>query len=111
VKGWIDTGSSRYPLRTLRQCGTRLTTGPFGTMLAASEYVDGGVPLINPTHLRAGRFIPDPQVSVDEITTERLRKHRLRRSDLIIGRHGDMGRSAWDISVSPRLVGSRRSPD
>ncbi|MEZ5246310.1 MAG: restriction endonuclease subunit S [Acidimicrobiales bacterium] len=80
--------------RTLRQHAVQLTTGPFGTVLAAEEYVEGGVPLINPTHIREGQFIPDSAVSVDEVTARRLSRHRLEAGDLVVGRHGDVGRSA-----------------
>jgi type I restriction enzyme S subunit len=86
---------------TLRQHGVALTTGPFGTVLAASDYIHAGVPLINPTHIRAGGFVPDPDISVSVGTAERLSRHALRVGDIVVGRHGDVGRSA--------LVGAEQS--
>ena len=83
-----------FPRRTLRQLGADLTTGPFGTVLSAAEYVDGGVPLVNPTHIVAGRILPDERVSVSPETATRLRRHALRPGDLVLGRKGDVGRSA-----------------
>jgi type I restriction enzyme, S subunit len=80
--------------RSLRQYRTRVLTGPFGTQLAADEYVDGGVPLINPTHIRRGRLIPESGVSVPEAVAERLSRHRLAAGDIVMGRKGDVGRAA-----------------
>jgi len=79
----------------LRQLGTRLVTGPFGTILAASEYIDNGVPIINPSHIdRFGSLKPDPSISLSPATAARLHRHTLRLDDLVIGRKGEVGRAA-----------------
>ncbi len=82
------------PSRTLRQYGTEVLTGPFGTVLSASEYVQGGVPLINPTHIKDGRILPEYGVSVTNQAADRIRRHRLAAGDIVMGRKGDVGRSA-----------------
>jgi len=79
---------------TLRQLGTILVTGPFGTQLAASEYSDGGVPVINPTHISDGRLAPDPRVAVPPDVARRLARHTLGVGDIVMGRKGDVGRAA-----------------
>lgn len=79
---------------TLRQYGTRVVTGPFGTQLKADEYATGGVPVINPTHIRRGRFVPEPNVAVSEVVAQRLSRHRLTPGDVVMGRKGDVGRCA-----------------
>lgn len=95
MTSWIQDGlGKRYGTVTLRQLNATLTTGPFGTALSASEYVEGGVPLVNPTHILNGWIEPDPTVSVRPETALRLARHRLAMSDLVVGRHGDVGRSA-----------------
>ncbi len=81
--------------QTLRQAGTSVLTGPFGTQLAASEYVDDGVPVINPSHIDGGQIQPERGVSVPAQTaSDGLQRHRLRAGDLVMGRKGDVGRSA-----------------
>ena len=80
--------------RTLRQYGTRVFTGPFGTLLAASEYTTSGVPLINPTHIIRGRLVPESNISVPPEVAVRLSRYRLRSGDLVMGRKGDVGRAA-----------------
>ena len=82
------------PSRTLRQYGTNVLTGPFGTVLTASEYVEGGVPLVNPTHIRSGEIVPEPEVTVPEQVAARISRHRLSVGDVVMGRKGDVGRSA-----------------
>ena len=94
-----------------------LKTGPFGSALHKSDYVDGGVPLINPSHIRNGRLVPDPSVSVDAAAMSRLSEYRLQKSDVVMGRRGEMGRCAvvpataagWlcgtgSVIVRPRLA-------
>lgn len=80
---------------SLRQSGTTVLTGPFGTQLAAAEYVHGGFPVVNPTHISGtGKIVPDSDVSVSESVALRLSRHRLRQGDIVMGRKGDVGRSA-----------------
>jgi type I restriction enzyme, S subunit len=91
-----------YPTLTLRQLGTNLTTGPFGTVLSAAEYVDDGIPLVNPTHISNGRIVPDGRAAIGPATASRLRRHALRVGDLVMGRKGEVGRTAL---VGPREEG------
>ncbi|WP_433496013.1 restriction endonuclease subunit S [Micromonospora sp. CA-248089] len=78
----------------LRRAGVTVTTGPFGTVFAATDYVSGGVPMINPTHIKNNRLEPDSHHAVSNSTAIRLGRHRLRAGDLVVGRKGDIGRAA-----------------
>lgn len=80
---------------SLRQAGADVVTGPFGTQLAASEYIDGGVPVVNPTHITStGKIRPDRWISVPEDVANRLARHRVAAGDILLARKGDVGRSA-----------------
>lgn len=82
-------------------------TGPFGTQLAASEYVDGGVPLINPTHISGGRVWPESHISVSPEKAQELSRHLLRPGDIILGRKGDVDKAAIvSEDILPALCGS-----
>lgn len=81
-------------LTRLRHAITAALTGPFGTQLSSDEYVNGGVPVINPTHIRAGRIVPDPDVSVTEAKANDLVRFRCSRGDILLGRKGDVDKSA-----------------
>jgi type I restriction enzyme S subunit len=69
-------------------------TGPFGSLLHKSEYVENGIPLINPAHITDVGFAPDLRKSVSASTAQRLSSYLLRQGDIVIGRRGDMGRCA-----------------
>jgi type I restriction enzyme S subunit len=71
-----------------------LKTGPFGSALHQSDYVQGGTPLINPTHIRGGRLTPDPSVSAGPEKTAELKEFWLMAGDVVMGRRGEMGRCA-----------------
>ena len=76
------------------QTSMLVQTGPFGSQLHAEDYVDGGVPVINPSHLIDGRITPDAQVSVTREKAAELQRHQLRQGDVVIARRGDLGRCA-----------------
>ena len=67
-------------------------TGPFGSALHKSDYVDNGIPVINPANIRDGLILPVKMVSED--TRKRLSNYVLHSGDFIIGRRGEMGRAA-----------------
>lgn len=70
-------------------------TGPFGSALHKSDYVFGGVPIVNPMQIEDGRIKPTERMSVDEQAAERLGEFRLKVGDVVIGRRGEMGRCAF----------------
>ena len=67
-------------------------TGPFGSTLHRSDYVDNGIPVINPANIYDGLILPTKMVSED--TRKRLSSYVLHSGDFIIGRRGEMGRAA-----------------
>ena len=69
-------------------------TGPFGTSLKKSEYVDDGTPVINPQNLKSGCIVPTPETAVGPATLKRLAGFRVVRNDLVVARRGEMGRCA-----------------
>jgi type I restriction enzyme S subunit len=70
-------------------------TGPFGTSLHKSDYVLGGVPVVNPMQIEDGRIKPTDRMSVAEQAADRLGEFRLKVGDVVIGRRGEMGRCAF----------------
>lgn len=78
----------------LRRVRCVVQTGPFGSQLSAEEYVEGGIPVINPAHLMAGEIVPDRRVAVSDETQQRLTRHKLRAGDIVFARRGELGRAA-----------------
>ncbi|MGQ4808442.1 hypothetical protein NKDENANG_01825 [Candidatus Entotheonellaceae bacterium PAL068K] len=89
---WLGEIPAHWKLMRLKFATLNLQTGPFGSQLHAEEYVTGGIPVVNPSHLKAGRICADDRVSVDQATAERLAIHRLRPSDIVFARRGEPGR-------------------
>lgn len=71
-----------------------LRTGPFGSALHKSDYIDGGVPLVNPMHIVKGKIEVDPMTSVTAEKAEQLEEFRLKAGDVVLARRGEMGRAA-----------------
>jgi type I restriction enzyme S subunit len=73
---------------------TDISTGPFGSILHQSDYVGGGVPLVNPSHMVNGRIVPEQNVAVSGETAKRLGAYRLHAGDIVMARRGEVGRAA-----------------
>lgn len=68
--------------------------GPFGSVLHRSDYVRGGIPLVNPTHIRDGTIVTSPDIAVHQLKADELAAYRLKAGDVVLGRRGEMGRAA-----------------
>ena len=71
-----------------------ISTGPFGTMLHKSDYVENGIPLINPMNMINGKIVSSNKMMVNEKTKQKLKSYVLNTGDIVIGRRGEMGRCA-----------------
>ncbi|MBC8798341.1 restriction endonuclease subunit S [Shewanella algae] len=91
---WLGQVPEHWAIAQLKFNTLTMQTGPFGSQLHAEDYVDGGIPLVNPAHMSNGNIVPDPQVSVDLDTQERLGRHKLKEGDIIFARRGELGRCA-----------------
>ncbi len=83
-----------WPVSSLSSLSYRIQIGPFGSQLHEEDYIAGGVPLINPTHLKAGKIRPDWSLTVPSEKYKQLSQYHLAKGDLIMGRRGEMGRCA-----------------
>jgi len=72
----------------------QLRTGPFGSSLHRSDYVEDGIPIVNPMHINNGHIQASSKHGVSEGTAARLRDFQLRVGDIVLGRRGEMGRCA-----------------
>ncbi|MCU2731022.1 restriction endonuclease subunit S [Enterobacter hormaechei subsp. steigerwaltii] len=91
---WLGEVPEHWTIAQLKFNTLEMQTGPFGSQLHAEDYVIDGIPLINPAHMNAGMIIPDPKVTVDEATQERLGRHKLSEGEIIFSRRGELGRCA-----------------
>lgn len=75
--------------------GGGIQTGPFGSQLHASDYVDVGVPVVMPVNIGDNRI--DENTTIAQASQEdahRLDRHRLKAGDIVYSRRGDVERRA-----------------
>ena len=61
---------------------------------AAPDYELGGTPVVNPASIQDERIVPIEKMAIGVATLERLSTFKLRVGDVVMGRRGEMGRSA-----------------
>lgn len=83
--GWRET--------ILGHLSCHVQTGPFGSQLHASDYIEGGWPVVNPANLRGGIIRPNPAMTVADDKRTELARHLLQPGDIVFGRRGEMGRA------------------
>lgn len=91
---WLGEIPAHWNKITLGRLATLLQTGPFGSQLHAHEYIEGGIPIINPSHMVEGFIQHDQKCSVKEETAKRLDRHFLQYGDIVFARRGEIGRCA-----------------
>ncbi|MFZ6779995.1 restriction endonuclease subunit S [Undibacterium sp. Ji83W] len=73
---------------------TDISTGPFGSMIHQSDYVVGGIPLINPSHMIGDEIVPDESISVSTEMARKLGAYTIYKGDIVMARRGEVGRIA-----------------
>ena len=81
---WVRLGTALNPA----------STGPFGSMVHKEDYVESGIPIVNPANIIHGNISSEKIKKVSNATANRLSSYKLKAFDIIIGRRGEMGRSA-----------------
>ena len=87
-----DPGSSSAKSRIYSFCELRI--GPFGSALHKEDYMTGGHPLVNPSHIIGGAIRPDENLTIDDGKYESLAAYHLLPGDVVLGRRGEIGRCA-----------------
>lgn len=72
-----------------------IQTGPFGSQLHKADYVDNGVPVVNPTHLLGNRINHVDLPRITTVKASELARHRLRHGDVLFARRGEIGRHGF----------------
>ena len=69
-------------------------TGPFGSALHISDYIENGIPVVNPQDIVDGKIVSAGKTSVSKQTRKRLSQYILEEKDIVLARRGEMGRCA-----------------
>lgn len=89
---WLGEVPAGWEITRVKFLARSIQTGPFGSQLYATDYVEGGTPVINPSNIQNSRIVPDYQISVDVDTITRLSRHVLMKGDIVCARRGELGR-------------------
>lgn len=91
---WLGEVPAHWEVATIGSVALEVQTGPFGSQLHAEDYVEGGVPVINPSNIRDGCIVADDKITATRERASLLSQHKLQVGDLIVARRGEMGRCA-----------------
>lgn len=89
-KGWRATDLADLT----SQSGGSIQTGPFGSQLHASDYVEVGIPVVMPKDISLRRVQTDSIARVSPSDADRLARHKLAPGDVVFSRRGDVERHA-----------------
>lgn len=90
----FSQGGEGWEKITLGQATGGVYTGPFGSLLHKSDYIENGIPLVNPAHITPTGIETDSRKTISQETAQRLSAYIMRQGDIVIGRRGEMGRCA-----------------
>lgn len=82
-----------WKMKTLKEIAS-VKIGPFGSLLHTSDYIKGGVPLVNPIHMKNGRIVPDESFTISEEKRKVMQPYLLKKGDVVFARRGEIGRCA-----------------
>lgn len=91
---WLGDVPEHWEVVPVGAISMLLQTGPFGSQLHQSDYISGGIPVINPSHMVDGRIKNDPDVGISAEKAAMLSRHAIKADDILIARRGDLGRCA-----------------
>ena len=87
------TNDRNWPVKPIKEFAT-VKIGPFGSLLHAKDYVENGIPLVNPSHITNGQIVFDPNLTLTLEKYEQLSAYALQVGDVVLGRRGEIGRCA-----------------
>ena len=97
-KGWECTDLAELTKRF----GGSIQTGPFGSQLHASDYVESGVPVVMPKDIVNRRASTESVARISDADADRLSRHKVQAGDIVFSRRGDVERHAL---ITEREVG------
>lgn len=72
----------------------KVRIGPFGSLLHREDYVQNGIPLVNPSHIGEGKIAIDPELTISKSKMKELSAYVMHEGDVVLGRRGEIGRCA-----------------
>ena len=93
---WVRLGEISY----------NRSTGPFGSMLHKSDYVENGIPLINPTNIKTNHIDYSSCMRISTQKYKELSHYALSEKDIILARRGDLSKCGIIQSSEMQICGT-----
>ncbi len=102
AEGLLPVGWEQTNLAALTErFGGSIQTGPFGSQLHASDYVEVGSPVVMPKDIHGRHVMTDSVARIQASDADRLSRHKVIKGDIVFSRRGDVERHA--------LIGERET--
>ena len=92
--GDVFANTKLFEMYSLGDLVDKVQIGPFGSQLHKKDYIEGGVPLVNPVHIVDSKIVVDSSFTLSKEKFESLPNYHLQLNDIVMGRRGEMGRCA-----------------
>lgn len=83
-----------------------IITGPFGSQLHMSDYIDEGIPVIMPQNIENRTFNLEQIAKISESNYKRLFRYSTQKNDIIYARRGDVEKHAFITNDEKALCGT-----
>lgn len=87
-------GNNKISATTLGKIAD-IITGPFGTQLHVSDYVETGIPVIMPQNIKDRGVDITNIANINIVDYNRLNRYKTQRNDIIYARRGDVEKHAF----------------
>jgi type I restriction enzyme S subunit len=82
----------KWSVDTLGNYCKKIQIGPFGSQLHMSDYIEEGIPLINPTNIKKGCIEYMSSVKISDEKYDSLPNYHLNKGDIVMARRGDLSK-------------------
>jgi type I restriction enzyme, S subunit len=98
------TNPKGWEVLPIKSTNSLVQIGPFGSLLHKDDYVQDGIPLINPKHIKNDKITPDYNETINSEKFDELKKYVLEKGDVVLARRGEMGRCAIVENDSRKMI-------
>jgi len=104
IQALLDHLVAQYGSKRFKYVCESITTGPFGSAIKEDEYIEGGIPILNPSHIVDSSIKPDYKITLSPKKAGELNFWNLKVGDIIMARRGELGRCAVVQSELGRAI-------